>query len=261
MDFKSFIERIEAKISPGAMIYVMPYLPFPESAPRHEEGYNGLLRPYFYSVHARWSYGAIKGRPGDAWIRQVEALPMPERIAALRQTGFEGIYIDRSAFQDNGAKIEDELKSAVNSQGLESFDRKQVFYAIEPAPSPQVTPAFFESLGRGFYPTETGSEGRWVWAGREGRYLLYNFSERNLKINFSAAALGIDGRKLSIELGSDTLTTVMLNNTAPTTLSLVIDLPPGVTQLKLRTDRPPVKLPTDPRSFGFRLINPSVKTQ
>jgi hypothetical protein len=186
---------------------------------------------------------------------------LPERIAALRQTGFEGIYLDRSAFKDRGATIEKELMPLVDGPGLESGDRNQVFYVIRPAPEPEITPAFFESLGKGFYAIETGSDGRWVWAGREGRYVLYNYSGKSLKVSFSASALGIDERRLSVDLGSNRLTSVMLTNSVPTPLSLTVDAPPGLSQLKLWTDRPAVKLTTDPRSLGFRLINPIIKAQ
>ena len=63
----TFIGQIEATLAPGSMVFQLPLLEFPESlAVGKMVGYDHG-RAYLHSRSLRWSYGAMKGRHGDAW--------------------------------------------------------------------------------------------------------------------------------------------------------------------------------------------------
>src|SRR5262249_13456525 len=100
-----FVKRIEASLPQHAMVFQLPYVPFPESfrASRSSRvtAYDHL-RGYLHSKNLHWSYGAIKGREGDVWEKNVAARPINELAETLVFAGFSGIYMDRLGYSDQG---------------------------------------------------------------------------------------------------------------------------------------------------------------
>lgn len=124
---REFVQRIEAKLPARAMVFQLPYLPFPEGPP----GEMSLLRPYLHSKTLRWSYGAMAGREADTWIKTtVMADGNLQRILkVLTEADFKGIYIDRQLMQDY-RKVEEALKQAVDPAPIESENGRFAFYAL-----------------------------------------------------------------------------------------------------------------------------------
>lgn len=141
-----FVAQIEAVAPPGAMICQMPYVIFPESIPHHRLGPYDQLRPYLHSKRLRWSFGAMHGRPTDLWRRSVASLPIPERLAAIRQAGFNGVLVNRRAFEDEGRQLETELRQRLGAAPLVSRDQELAFFSLDcdstrPAPTSTVAGA------------------------------------------------------------------------------------------------------------------------
>ncbi|WP_343669818.1 hypothetical protein [Paraburkholderia heleia] len=256
-DFKTFIGEIEGRVSRGAMIYVMPYVAFPEAAPAFQEGYNAFLRPYYFSTHLRWSYGSMRGRPGDAWAHDVEALPMSEKLAALRKTGFEGIFIDRKAYSDNAAQIAAELAPLADGAALESDDHRYIFFPLKPAAEPSITPALSSAIGPGFYSCEQDQAGRWCWSRQDSEYQVYNFTDKPVLVTLSGLVQGIDDRdrQLTIKTGS-ALSRQSLAGGKAVRFSVPATLMPGVNRIRFHADKPGIRPPGESRVLDFRLILP-----
>jgi hypothetical protein len=104
-----FGKRMEAMLPPGAMVYQLPYVRFPESVPIHQLMDYELLRPFLHTRSLRWSYGAIKGRESSRRQAALAERPLAESLPELARRGFSGVYIDRAGFDDNGAAVEREL--------------------------------------------------------------------------------------------------------------------------------------------------------
>ncbi|HVW35867.1 MAG TPA: hypothetical protein VHB99_01140, partial [Pirellulales bacterium] len=126
-----FVARIEAIAPPGAMIYQIPYVNFPESTPYHGLGPYDQFRPYLHSKRLRWSFGSMQGRETDLWRRSVARLPMPEQLAALRQVGFSGVMVCRLAFTDDGRRLEGELNRLLDAAPLVSRDQKLAYFPLD----------------------------------------------------------------------------------------------------------------------------------
>ena len=62
-----FVQRIETVMTPGAMIFQLPVVAFPENPKVNRLNDYDLAKGYLHSTRLRWSYGAIKGRENDAW--------------------------------------------------------------------------------------------------------------------------------------------------------------------------------------------------
>lgn len=123
-----FVRRIEMLLPPNAMVFQLPYMPFPEGAVIHRMRAYDPLRGYLHSQVLRWSFGAMKLREGDAWQRQVAAKPLVEMVEALQRAGFHGIYLDRYGYPDQGAEMETGLSMLLHTSPLISANQRLVFF-------------------------------------------------------------------------------------------------------------------------------------
>ena len=101
---RDFVQQVERLLPRGAMVYQFPYHKFPESGHIGHMFEYQLFTGFLHSKELRWSYGGMKGRPGDGWHQDVAALPLPERISRLREAGFAGIYVDCRAYDADAWK-------------------------------------------------------------------------------------------------------------------------------------------------------------
>lgn len=101
----AFIKSIEQKMPAGAMIFQLPYRPFPESPPMYGlQDYQQYIG-YLHSYDLRWSYGAMKGRYEDLWQGYASGQTPGDMARTLSLAGFDGIYVDCSGYKDNGKSI------------------------------------------------------------------------------------------------------------------------------------------------------------
>lgn len=122
---EEFVRRVEASVPEGSMVFQLPYVPFPGSPPIGQMQDYEHLKAYVHSNTLRWSYGAMRGREGDAWQRQVSGLAAAELIAQLEERGFAGVWVNRMG----GFPAEPELEAALGAP-LTSSDGNLAFYTI-----------------------------------------------------------------------------------------------------------------------------------
>lgn len=120
-----FVRKIEKKMPPGAMIFQLPYLTFPEASEYD------LSRGYLHSRHLRWSYGAMINERSDLWARATQVLPPPEMVRRLTEAGFLGIYLDRRLYADKGASIEQQLSTVLDQLPIASPQSQLSFFSLE----------------------------------------------------------------------------------------------------------------------------------
>jgi len=125
-----FINAIEEKMPESAMIFQLPYVPYPQYPPVNMLTEFSHLRAYLHSENLRWSYGAMEGRSGDNWLRSVGSLPLADMIKILSSTGFDGIYVDRFGYEDQGYSIISNLSTMLNRDPLISDDQRLYFFDI-----------------------------------------------------------------------------------------------------------------------------------
>jgi len=137
---RTFVQAIERLLPPGAAVYQLPYMPFPEGAPLR-----GLMsyensRPYLHSSSLKWSFGGMRGRGGDLFFRKLAEQPLAIQVDAARRLGFAGVYLDRRGFEDRGRQAEKELAELVGTTRVAaSDDGDRFFYGFasqQPPPEP-----------------------------------------------------------------------------------------------------------------------------
>lgn len=124
----AFIKNIEKAMPAQAKIFQLPYMAFPENGLVNQMRDYDHFRAYLHSGTLRWSYGAMKGRQGDIWQKNVSAEPTSQLISDLVAAGFSGVYINRAGYSDNAAKIEQELETALNEKPLTNSNDTLLFF-------------------------------------------------------------------------------------------------------------------------------------
>jgi phosphoglycerol transferase len=127
---KHFIQKIE-KLIPGGAVYQLPYIGFPEETINNNFYSYDIFRGYLHSTTLHWSSGGTKGRPGDLFFRNLASQPMRQQIEMIKKLGFNGIYIDRRGYSDQGIVIEKEIaKNLDHAVNIVSEDKNLLFFYV-----------------------------------------------------------------------------------------------------------------------------------
>lgn len=92
-----FFARVEAA-APGATVFVLPYLPYPEVPPLHKLRAYEHMRGYLHTGSLTWGYGMMKNRPADEWYRSAAHAPPAELVRRAVARGFDGVFVDGRGF-------------------------------------------------------------------------------------------------------------------------------------------------------------------
>jgi hypothetical protein len=101
----AFVRALEQQLPPGAMVFQLPVVDFPE----HDYA-SGMLshdlikETYLHSRTLRWSTAAVRGRDGE-WQFPAAQLPTHDLLRGLDAMGFRAVMIDRAGFDDGGVAL------------------------------------------------------------------------------------------------------------------------------------------------------------
>jgi phosphoglycerol transferase len=271
-DDAAFVRAIEATLPPGAMVFELPYSPWPEPPAeyqvpgRHYEG----LRPSLHSKSLRWSYGAYKGRPWDKWQHQVVARPVDDMVRQLALSGFAGIYLDKDCCPVKGCLLETGLTRASGVKALVSPDGRRLFFPLADYRSrlkASLASLDWEYLTRaaldpiqfawmdGFSYLETTPAGSHRWCAHQGELHLVNAQPvaRTVIVDmaFSTGQLGPNNLRIESQWFSDCLA-VGRGDFTPWTKTLT--LPPGEHIVRFRCDAAKIEV-VAPRTMVFCIHN------
>ena len=125
-----FIQKLETILPANAMVFQLPYVPFPEYPSVYKMPDYEHFIAYLHSKTLRWSYGVLKGSQEDRWQKEVSSKPVNEFLEEISTKGFSGIYLNRSGYVDQGALIEAKLSLLLNIKPQVSSDNRLVFFDI-----------------------------------------------------------------------------------------------------------------------------------
>jgi hypothetical protein len=127
-----FMHGIEKELGPGAAVFEMPYVFFPEAGMIVGTGPYDQVRGWLHADSLRWSWGSVRGRDGDWQGALVRLEKTTDALDALTAVGFSGLMIDRAGFEDHGALIEYGYTTTLNQEPRVSPDRRLLFYDLRP---------------------------------------------------------------------------------------------------------------------------------
>jgi phosphoglycerol transferase len=124
------IHQVEDLVPAEAMIFQLPFQSFPDApSVQRLESYD-LVRPYLHSRSLRWSFGSMRGREGEAWHRDVSALPTADMLRTIKSAGFAGVLIDRFGYVDQATALERDIGAALGAPPLVSANQRLSFFKL-----------------------------------------------------------------------------------------------------------------------------------
>jgi phosphoglycerol transferase len=130
---QAFVAAIEAALPPGAAVYQLPYMRFPEAPTLFQMTSYDHMRGYLHSKQLHWSYAAMRGRDGDQVFRRLATEPMERQLQVLSKLGFSGVYVNRGGYADAGAAVVASLTALTGAPpALSRADGQIVFFRLPP---------------------------------------------------------------------------------------------------------------------------------
>lgn len=125
------VKAIDDELPPGAMVFQLPYVQFPENPPIFRATDYDNFRGFLHSDDLRWSYGAMKGRTND-WADAVAQRSPAEYLGAVAAAGFRRVWIDTFAYEDGGPSIIAQVRAATGSPPRQrSEDGRIVVFSLD----------------------------------------------------------------------------------------------------------------------------------
>lgn len=160
---REFGQRLEAALPPGAMVFQLPVVVFPEAPPQFQLGDSEHFRPFLATEKLRFSYGSLKGRSRGQWQRDLVRLPTAELVRTLESHGFAAIYLNRRGFADRGNALLEELAACGRTERIEGARREQIVVRLHPVAAPVPPLARTLTFGRGWHRPPPGPPGSGPW--------------------------------------------------------------------------------------------------
>lgn len=265
----SLVHEIERRLGPGAMVYQLPFVRFPEyPAPVRMHDYDHL-RGYLHSHQLRWSYGGMKHRAEGEWPRRLIGLSPTESLRAISVLGFRGVYIDRFGYVDNGALVEKDWGAVLGAPPVVSPDGRLSFFDItafaervvaelpddrEAAIRKQLLAVPEAEFHEGFYGDEESASERWNWMTAAGELDIVTDtpSKTPVVVSFRAEATR-PGRWATVLIDDDGRRHPFVVTEKAEEVRLTLTLDTERTRVRIETEAPDDP-GNDPRDLHIRLI-------
>jgi phosphoglycerol transferase len=246
----AFVDSVEAAFEPGAAIYQLPYIPYPEAgAIGSIKDYNHLAG-YLHSESLRWSFGGMKGREAgwQPYAGVARGSPLLRVIAAA---GFSAVWVDRRGYPDAGAAIESTLGAVAGASPMASADGRYAVYDVR-----QYVASLRASTGDVAWASLTDGVARPVWprwesgvtrlifdrtgfsrtARATARLTLVNSGDaaREVVLGLTLRPASATGTSATLRMPDGTSETYALPG-EPLAVRRTIVLPPGETSIELIT--------------------------
>jgi hypothetical protein len=252
----AFVQQIERTLGDGAMVFQLPYVPFPESEPVGGTGPYDHVRPYLHSSGLRWSFGAMTGRPSN-WQEELAGAPPRTLLPLLAATGFDGVYIDRAGYADGAREFESELARTIRAGPIVSPNARFALFDIRRyrselarrLPEGEIRALADATLhpvradwSEGF--TDRHQEGtesmRWTTA-PDASVTVTNPSDDERQVTLFVRLSRAGGERAPAAITTPDGATDRVQVTAEgIDVKLTLTLPPGDSTIRIRTEAPPV---------------------
>jgi hypothetical protein len=266
---REFVRHIEAELPPDAMIFQVPFVPFPENGPQQRMFDYDQARGYLHSHHLRWSYAAMKGRGPSRWQALVASMPPREMAETLAFAGFRGIWVDRQGYADTAAALafEGGLGRVLGVTPIVSGNQRFSFFNIADYRSRirqgltqkeiarwrdvALNPVQVE-WGRGFVLPEGVPESASRWGKAVALLSLRNDSRYPQRTTVHMVISGAGEGTLRVT--SPLVSEVLPIDSTPLTVTWSIEVPPGTFTIRLDCSAcARIDMPADPRILMLRV--------
>lgn len=261
---RGLVEQIES-LTPGGMIFQLPFHKYPEYGLVNEMEDYDLFKPYLYSSDLKWSYGAPKGRSASAWSQIIASLNTEDMVKNLAEAGFSGIFINREAYPtEEWTDLENQICAISGEEKIESSLGNLSYIPIvkyrdalvgDSGYSVQTSAVLHQPMYiiSGSYGVEGEPGEQWIWMESNAMLSVANFSDTDIEdYTFSFNAYtdceGDYWVKVKTPEGE---TTYPLNKSV--FISQTMTLHPGDNKISISTNAPKIYAPNDARQLYLKL--------
>lgn len=233
---RAFFRNVEALLPPGAAVLQLPYVGFPEGRQVNGMDEYTHLRGYLHTRALRFSFGVMKGRPGDKWQCAMHSLPSDRIAAAAAASGFAAVLVATEGYADGGAELAAALQATVGPPI--ATGRGMMVFALPAGSEAAGPPLLAIARNEGFFGWE-----RWGPGDPASRAT----GNASVKLISPADAKGAEltlrlrsatRREVAIERGGTLLVKVAMAPGVEAVVPLRLDVRRGVDILDLKTDAP-----------------------
>jgi hypothetical protein len=252
---REFSQTLEDSLPPGAMVFMLPVMDYPEVPPVYGVADYDHFRPFLYSSRLHLDYGSDRGRPRERWRHRVGRMNPAQMATELEDLGFEGIIVNRRGYEDRAASILRGLAAAGRRVTLASSARDLLFVRLRPSRAPR-RPGVPLLFGRGWHEDGEPASPEGVWSSGEAECILTNESSRPVTLNLSFELTALAPRRVTITQAGKVLSSWRVSRFLAVS-GLRITLSPGETRLEFSTDRAPDPLQDrgGSRSVAYKVSN------
>lgn len=150
---------LEDQLAPGAMVFQLPVLGFPEVTPPGTMRDYEHFRPFLATRQLRFSYGALKNRARGRWQQELAKLPVPQLVHELEAAGFSALYVNTRGLPGGAKPLLEKLAAAGYHEDFDGPERVQMIVRLHPAGQPQLPLARVPTFGRGWANNALDPEG------------------------------------------------------------------------------------------------------
>jgi phosphoglycerol transferase len=256
------VHRIEATVPQGTAIFELPFVGFPEVPPVNNMSSFEPFRPYLHSRSLRWSFPSMRGRPGEAFPRDVSQREPSKMVETLAAVGFGGILINRHGYVDSGAAIEADLRNVLDAKPLTS-ESGLVFFSLADyrRARAELSPAELErkqhpiafTFDGGFFVEEHDGNRVFRWSDAAGEIRVENETamRRRVSVKMTLSAAMPPAR---LDVAGDLLST-SIDLTGPLAFDREIEIPPGKHAIRFACNGKRAEAPLDPRTLVWQVAN------
>lgn len=245
--------ELEAALPPGAMIFQIPVLGFPEVLPPHRLVDYEHFRPYLATSTLRFSYGAAKFRSRSRWQRDLENLAVEPLVRRLESYGFAALYLNRKGYEDRAERMLAELAALGYTRRLQSRGGYQIVVFLNPTTQPKRPLGRVLTFGRGWHPRPPSDPIR--WASGDAAISYFNPHRTPITVDLRLELTAVSPRSVTLRHGGRPVKTVAVAE-QPAELRLPeLQLVPGVNHFTLESSEPAVRTGEGRyrlRTFGLR---------
>ncbi|MGH9803504.1 MAG: hypothetical protein ACRD82_24350, partial [Blastocatellia bacterium] len=267
---QKFMRQVQAALPREAMIFQLPFVPFPESPKTGKMFDYDHTRGYLQTEGLRWSYGAMKGRDAEAWQKLLTAKPTAEMIEAVALSRFQGLYLNREGYND--AKVETEIEAALGKPQFTSDNNRLIFFDLRGLES-QLRAKYGDQFAakreealhplllvwtEGCSELEGPTENSYRWCSSIGELEITNGSTQAREVKLETT--------FSTENEATLLLSGLLNEQLKTgkeaqAFNRTFTIPPGKHKIHFRSDARRVLAPGDFRYLVFKMTSFRITTE
>lgn len=254
---RGFAERMEEKLPPGAMVFQLPYMEFPESTPIQSLQPYEHFRPYLLSKTLRFSFGAYKGRAREDWQEPVAKLPAARMVEELERFGFSALCLNRKGFNDHGNSLLQQLLATGRTQVIEDDLHDQVCLVLHPASTPVLPsesgriPLVYQ---KGWWNLMGVQQGDQLWTTGNASLSFYNPRGFETAIALKCQVASLEPRLVIAELNGREVWRADLGASQVAPVNILLNARPGKNQLRFITDTVPRSTRENPVPRAFAVI-------